>query len=72
MCYVNQRPRITFNEKGICSACQFADYKNNIIDWKNKNLSLKKFVINLEKMMAHLMLLFQVVVEKIVDLLDII
>ena len=23
----NQRPRITFNKRGICSACQFADYK---------------------------------------------
>jgi hypothetical protein len=23
----NQRPRITFNEEGVCSACQFSDYK---------------------------------------------
>ncbi len=38
----NQRPRITFNEKGICSACQFADYKNNIIDWKNRKFELEK------------------------------
>ena len=23
----NQRPRITFNKQGVCSACQFAHYK---------------------------------------------
>ena len=29
----NQRPRISFNEQGICSACNFADYKKSKIDW---------------------------------------
>lgn len=28
----NQRPRITFNEQGVCSACQFNEYKRTI-DW---------------------------------------
>tara|TARA_B100000029_G_scaffold476947_1_gene521551 strand:- start:44839 stop:46014 length:1176 start_codon:yes stop_codon:yes gene_type:complete len=38
----NQRPRITFNEKGICSACQFTDYKNNKVDWKKRKIELEK------------------------------
>lgn len=43
----NQRPRISFNEDGICSACQFSEYKNNIIDWLEREKELvelcKKF-----------------------------
>ena len=29
----NQRPRINFDEKGVCSACFYANYKRNKIDW---------------------------------------
>jgi N-acetyl sugar amidotransferase len=29
----NQRPRITFDEHGVCSACNFAEYKRTKIDW---------------------------------------
>jgi N-acetyl sugar amidotransferase len=29
----NQRPRIKFDESGVCSACNYAEYKRNIIDW---------------------------------------
>lgn len=29
----NQRPRITFNKEGVCSACTFAESKNRNIDW---------------------------------------
>ena len=29
----NQRPRITFNEEGVCSACTFAEYKKEKFDW---------------------------------------
>ena len=29
----NQRPRISFDEKGVCSACNFAEFKDNKIDW---------------------------------------
>lgn len=32
----NQRPRITINEDGICSACHYADVKHNLIDWKDR------------------------------------
>jgi N-acetyl sugar amidotransferase len=29
----NQRPRITFDEAGVCSACHYAEYKRTKIDW---------------------------------------
>lgn len=29
----NQRPRISFDEHGVCSACRFAEYKRTKIDW---------------------------------------
>ena len=29
----NQRPRITFDKHGVCSACNYADYKRTKIDW---------------------------------------
>ncbi len=32
----NQRPRITFNAEGVCSACQYAEFKKNEIDWKKR------------------------------------
>ena len=32
----NQRPRITFDEDGVCSACNFAKYKRNKIDWDKR------------------------------------
>ena len=36
----NQRPRITFNKEGICSACQWAFEKNAKIDWKKREKEL--------------------------------
>jgi N-acetyl sugar amidotransferase len=36
----NQRPRITFDEFGICSACNFADYKKMKIDWESREQEL--------------------------------
>nr|WP_235590496.1 N-acetyl sugar amidotransferase [Leptospira borgpetersenii] len=36
----NQRPRITFDEHGICSACNFAEYKRAKIDWKQREEEL--------------------------------
>lgn len=36
----NQRPRITFDENGVCSACNFADFKQNKIDWKKRDEEL--------------------------------
>ena len=31
----NQRPRIQFNKKNVCSACGYTDIKNSI-DWKKE------------------------------------
>lgn len=36
----NQRPRITFDEKGVCSACNFSIVKKNQIDWKDREKQL--------------------------------
>jgi N-acetyl sugar amidotransferase len=36
----NQRPRITFDEHGICSACNYAEYKRTKIDWKLREAEL--------------------------------
>ena len=33
----NQRPRITFNAKGVCSACTYAEYKRSKIYHKTFN-----------------------------------
>ena len=32
----NQRPRLKFNEDGVCSACQYAYQKHNVIDWAER------------------------------------
>jgi N-acetyl sugar amidotransferase len=36
----NQRPRITFDEHGVCSACNFAEYKRSKIDWAEREREL--------------------------------
>jgi N-acetyl sugar amidotransferase len=36
----NQRPRITFDEHGVCSACNYADYKQTKVDWKVRETEL--------------------------------
>jgi len=40
----NQRPRIIFNNEGICSGCLNSDYKNNSVDWKMRENKLKKLL----------------------------
>ena len=40
----NQRPRITFNEEGICSACQFSDFKNKNVNWHDRERELIKLL----------------------------
>ncbi|MCX5842750.1 MAG: N-acetyl sugar amidotransferase, partial [Deltaproteobacteria bacterium] len=35
----NQRPRITFDEEGVCSACRFAEYKQTV-DWEKRKQEL--------------------------------
>ena len=36
----NQRPRITFDSEGVCSACNFNIFKRNKIDWDKRNKEL--------------------------------
>ena len=38
----NQRPRISFDENGICSACNYASYKQTKVDWNSREEELKK------------------------------
>ncbi len=37
----NQRPRITFNSNGLCSACQFTEVKNRV-DWKGREDKIRR------------------------------
>jgi N-acetyl sugar amidotransferase len=36
----NQRPRIIFDEDGVCSACNFAEFKRAEIDWDEREREL--------------------------------
>ncbi|MDC7700856.1 N-acetyl sugar amidotransferase [Vogesella indigofera] len=36
----NQRPRIKFDENGVCSACNYAEYKRTKVDWKQREAEL--------------------------------
>ena len=38
----NQRPRIIFDDKGVCSACRFAEHKKNVINWTKRESELAK------------------------------
>lgn len=40
----NQRPRITFDEHGVCSACNFAEYKHGGIDWSKREEALLRLL----------------------------
>ena len=40
----NQRPRISFNSKGECSACQFARFKRKKIKWKKREEELLRLL----------------------------
>jgi len=40
---LSTRPRITFNKRGFCSACQWAEEKKKI-NWGERNLLLKKLL----------------------------
>ena len=37
----NQRPRITFDSEGICSACRFSNFKKGL-DWKKREKELEE------------------------------
>ena len=36
----NQRPRIVFDQEGVCSACRFAEHKKNVIQWSKRENEL--------------------------------
>lgn len=36
----NQRPRITFDDQGVCSACAYAKFKRSEIDWGEREAEL--------------------------------
>jgi len=36
----NQRPRIVFDEHGVCSACNYAEYKRSKVDWTQREAEL--------------------------------
>ena len=40
----NQRPRITIDKEGICSACRYQDEKDYQIDWKKREEMLAKLL----------------------------
>ena len=40
----NQRPRITFDENGVCSACNYAHIKHNVIDWDAREEMLRELL----------------------------
>lgn len=37
----NQRPRISFDENGVCSACNYAVHKQSEIDWEKRDAELQ-------------------------------
>jgi N-acetyl sugar amidotransferase len=37
----NQRPRITFNSQGVCSACQYAVHKKAEVNWSTREKELE-------------------------------
>ena len=37
------RPRLTFDEKGVCAACRWAEEKKTTVDWKARKLELEQF-----------------------------
>lgn len=37
----NQRPRIRFDDGGVCSACRYVEYRNTQIDWAQRERELR-------------------------------
>ena len=37
---INEKPTIAFDEKGVCSACNYADFKSKNIDWDKREREL--------------------------------
>ena len=51
----NQRPRITFDKNGICSACNFAEFKKNKINWEKREEELLNLLDRFRKKMGVMM-----------------
>ena len=45
----NQRPRITFDSEGVCSACKFSIFKRNRINWENRKKELENLLVKHRK-----------------------
>jgi len=37
------RPRIRFNDESVCNACQWAEEKKTIVDWKTRRDELEYY-----------------------------
>lgn len=37
----NQRPRMHFNEEGVCGQCLYSQYKNTMVDWDKREKELQ-------------------------------
>lgn len=40
----NQRPRLTFNAEGVCSACDYAYRKHHVINWEEREQQLAELL----------------------------
>lgn len=49
----NQRPRIEFDSKGICSACKYAEVKSQQIDWKEREKELRELLKKYKRKDGH-------------------
>lgn len=45
----NQRPRIMFNADGVCSACQFVEYKRQCVNWEEREKELLKLLTRFKR-----------------------
>ena len=45
----NQRPRITFDSEGVCSACKFSIFKRNRFNWENRKKELENLLVKHRK-----------------------
>jgi N-acetyl sugar amidotransferase len=45
----NQRPRIVFDDEGVCSACRYAERKKSSIDWDARYTELKALLDRQER-----------------------
>jgi len=49
----NQRPRITFDADGVCSACRFAEFKGSKINWQQRENELLETLKRFKRKDGH-------------------